>query len=219
MNVDPVRARDPEGTKRLVLDAAERLFSERGFAGTSIRDIAMASGVSHPLIQHHFATKEGLYRAVFRRCGEEFDAQYPEAEHQADRPADLGAEMTRLFHFIRDRSRLLRMVGWARLEGRDDLFPEQHRPREAMIRRIEAAQRAGLVRAEIAASTLAVMLESLIFFWIENRAKIAHCAGGALIGDEEYLAQAILLFRQGAAPASASAPDRTGSAGFARGEG
>ncbi len=86
MSIEPVRSRDPEGTKRLVLDSAERLFSERGFAGTSIRDVALASGVSHPLIQHHFSTKEGLYRAVIRRCGEEYSARFPEAA-RGDRPA------------------------------------------------------------------------------------------------------------------------------------
>ncbi|MHC5538660.1 TetR family transcriptional regulator, partial [Singulisphaera rosea] len=34
------RGRDPEGTKAAVLDAAERLFAEDGFAATSMRDIS-----------------------------------------------------------------------------------------------------------------------------------------------------------------------------------
>ena len=202
MSPESVRTRDPEGTKRLVIEAAERLFSERGFAGTSIRDIAVASGVSHPLIQHHFATKEGLYRAVLRGCGEEFSVRYPEADRAVDRPADLRDEMTRIFHFVRDRCRLMRMVGWARLEGRDDLIPQQNEHRAAMIRRIEAGQRLGTIRVDIDASTLAVMLEALIFYYIENRAAVSRCRPGQTVDDAEYLDQAIRLFQRGAAPDS-----------------
>ena len=199
MTTEPVRLRDPEGTKRLVLDAAERLFSERGFAGTSIRDIALASGVSHPLIQHHFSTKERLYRSVLQRCGAEFNSRFPEASRVTDQPIDLRHEMTRLFGFVRERPRLIRMVGWARLEGRDDLFPEQNKPREGMIRRIEAGQRAGTIRTDMDALMLGVMLEALLFFWIENRGSVAQCRAGP-IDDDAYLEKAILLFECGAAP-------------------
>lgn len=199
MTTEPVRSRDPAGTRRLVLDAAERLFAERGFAGTSIRDIAQASGVSHPLIQHHFATKEGLYREVLNRSAEEYGERFPEAA-EVDRPVDLRAEMTQLFGFVRGRGRLFRMVGWARLEGRDDLFAgKNHKPREAMIRRIEAGQRAGTVRGDIAASGLAMMLEALLFSYLENRPSGTSC-GGDPIDDDAYLEQAIRLVERGAAP-------------------
>ena len=196
MTTESVRSRDPEGTKRLVLDSAERLFSERGFAGTSIRDVAVASGVSHPLIQHHFATKEGLYRSVLRRCGEEYTARFPEA---VDQPIDVRSEMTRLFRFVRERCRLMRMVGWARLEGRDDLFSEQNKPREAMFRRIEAGQRVGVIRCDIDAPTLGLMLEALLFYWIENQGAFAQGSLG-VVDDDVYLEKAILLFGRGTAP-------------------
>ena len=199
MTTEPTRVRDPAGTRRLVLDAAERLFAERGFAGTSIRDIAQASGVSHPLIQHHFATKEGLYRSVLRRCADEYGERFPEAKSEVDRPVDLRAEMTRLFGFVRDHPRLMRMVGWARLEGRVDLFSEKdHKPRDAMIRRIEAAQRAGSVRDDIPAPVLATMLEALLFSYLENR-PIAPAGGGPVDADT-YLELAIRLFERGAGP-------------------
>ena len=197
MSTAPVRSRDPEGTKRLVLDSAERLFAERGFAGTSIRDVAQASGISHPLIQHHFATKEGLYRAVLRRCGDEYTAQYPEATNP-DQPVDLRAEMTRLFGFVLERSRLIRMVSWARLEGRDDLFAEPSKTREAMIRRIEAGQQAGTIRLDIDAPTLGMMLDALLFYYLENR-EAAAVKWGHARDDAAYLEKAILLLERGTA--------------------
>lgn len=50
---------DLTATARL-RDAAVRLFGERGFARTSVRDIAAAAGVSPALVIHHFGSKDGL---------------------------------------------------------------------------------------------------------------------------------------------------------------
>jgi AcrR family transcriptional regulator len=47
-----------------IREAALRLFAERGYAGTSVRDIASAAGVSPALLFHHYGSKEGLRTAV-----------------------------------------------------------------------------------------------------------------------------------------------------------
>lgn len=48
------------GTREVILDAAEKLFAERGFAGTSVRDIVRASESSPPSLYHFFGSKENL---------------------------------------------------------------------------------------------------------------------------------------------------------------
>jgi AcrR family transcriptional regulator len=63
----PLRTRNSERTKERILNAAERLFSQRGIDGVSVRDIAAAAGVQLALISYYFGNKQGLYRAVFRR--------------------------------------------------------------------------------------------------------------------------------------------------------
>lgn len=50
-------------TRRRIIDAAIRLFGERGFEGASTRDIAQAAGVNAPALQYYFDNKEGVYRA------------------------------------------------------------------------------------------------------------------------------------------------------------
>lgn len=55
-------------TKERILEAAERLFAEQGFAGTSLRSITAEAGVNLAAIHYHFGSKEGLIGAVFHNC-------------------------------------------------------------------------------------------------------------------------------------------------------
>ncbi len=61
----------PSGARRLVLETALRLFAERGFSGTSIRDIAKACGLQGPTIYSHFPSKEHVLAELLRIAHEE----------------------------------------------------------------------------------------------------------------------------------------------------
>lgn len=62
-------------TRDRVLDAAERLFAERGFEGTSLRAVTQAAGVNLAAVNYHFGSKEGLVAAVVRRAMSEVNAE------------------------------------------------------------------------------------------------------------------------------------------------
>jgi len=56
-----------KNVKDRLLDAAEGLFCERGFEGTSIRDIAASAGCNIASVNYYFGSKEKLYEEVWRR--------------------------------------------------------------------------------------------------------------------------------------------------------
>lgn len=59
--------RKGEITAERILDEAEALFAERGYGGTTLRDVAAAVGIRNPSLYNHFASKESLYAAVLER--------------------------------------------------------------------------------------------------------------------------------------------------------
>jgi AcrR family transcriptional regulator len=59
--------RKGERTAERILDAAESLFASRGYAGTTLRDVAGAVGLRTPSLYNHFASKDALYEAVLAR--------------------------------------------------------------------------------------------------------------------------------------------------------
>lgn len=54
-------------TAEKILQVASRLFAEKGFANSSVRDICKETGTTAPVIYYYFGSKKGLFDAVARR--------------------------------------------------------------------------------------------------------------------------------------------------------
>ncbi len=59
-----LRSQHVAATRRAVLDAARSSFGDKGYAQTSVDEIAAAARVTKGAVYHHFAGKEALFRAV-----------------------------------------------------------------------------------------------------------------------------------------------------------
>jgi AcrR family transcriptional regulator len=57
----------PAPGQRKILNSAFKLFSERGFDGVSIRDIAADAGLTNPALYRHYPSKEALGLALYRK--------------------------------------------------------------------------------------------------------------------------------------------------------
>src|ERR687898_3414167 len=54
-------------TRTRILDAAEELFMQHGFEGSSMRALTTSAGVNLAAVNYHFGSKDALIEAVFRR--------------------------------------------------------------------------------------------------------------------------------------------------------
>src|ERR1700761_7290073 len=64
----------PPDTRTRILDAAERLFADRGYRGTSIRAVTDLAGANLAAVGYHFGSKAELLAAVARRVIEPITA-------------------------------------------------------------------------------------------------------------------------------------------------
>src|SRR5579884_1887365 len=60
-----------EATRRALLDSAARLFAEKGFAATSLDEVAADARVTKGAVYHHFANKKALFEAVADQAEED----------------------------------------------------------------------------------------------------------------------------------------------------
>jgi len=72
-----IGSEETEKTRRRILEAASKLFAEKGYEGTSVREISKLSGTNISMISYYFGSKEELYRTVIREFAlfvkQEFD--------------------------------------------------------------------------------------------------------------------------------------------------
>ena len=83
-------------TVQRILDAAEVLFAQKGFAETSLRAITSRAGVNLAAVNYHFGSKEALIQAVFERYLTPFcqalDAKLEELESETRNGGDVPLE-------------------------------------------------------------------------------------------------------------------------------
>ncbi|MBW1988737.1 MAG: CerR family C-terminal domain-containing protein [Deltaproteobacteria bacterium] len=61
------RRTDKPEAKERILDAAEKLFAEKGYRAVTVREITEAAGCNIASVNYHFGSKKGLYLQVFER--------------------------------------------------------------------------------------------------------------------------------------------------------
>jgi AcrR family transcriptional regulator len=107
-----------------ILRVAVRLFSQRGFRGTTTKEIAHAAGVSEAMVFRHFATKEELYTAILdhKACALEIADPCKLVEDAVARKDDQAVfetlAVTALEHHDQDRE-FLRLLLHSALEGHE----------------------------------------------------------------------------------------------------
>lgn len=111
----PATERNPGRTRESILDAAERLFAERGFGATSLTDVGTAAGVSRGTPGYFFGSKADLWRAVLERCLAEARAAVMAGRDRAmasrEKPeVILAAVVSDYFDFLAERPNLVGLM-------------------------------------------------------------------------------------------------------------
>lgn len=163
------RRNDPEGSRASILDAAERLFLERGYAGTSMSEIAKGSGVTKSLIHHHFGSKGALWREIKRRRFADYHAKQMALFASGGPSAELLRQsMGVYFRFLRENPSTVRLMSWLQLEGERDITDMVQELRDGGIEHVTAAQNAGVIRSDVPAPFVLVTFLGFINAWFAD---------------------------------------------------
>lgn len=168
-------------TKNELLDAAERLFSERGVSNTSMMQVAEAAGVTRGAIYHHFENKLDLIYALMERVSlpvdemrDELRAQLPDEPlrqlrerslhvvHQVQHDPHMQALVNILCHkceYVEDTL----PIHLRHLSGRNECIEE-------FVKLVELAQQQGSVRTEVEPRTFVIglfaLVDGLFYNWL-----------------------------------------------------
>lgn len=206
--------RDPEATRQSILDAAQKLFVERGPKDVSTSEIAREADVTKSLIHHHFGSKESLWEEVKVR----HFRSYFEAQKQMLDAVPVGTlellhrSMETYFRFLQRHPESVRFKIWRSADDEGVCLPEEEELFDLGVRRVREAQEAGEVRADIEPIHAIKAFLSLIQNYFETRSLFCHLLGARFVDadmDERYLRDVVGIFLDGVRARPASAPSST----------
>lgn len=155
--------RDPERTRRRILEAALKEFSFRGFSGARVDAIAKRAGANKRMLYHYFGDKAGLFRAVLR-----YKIHDRQTRIEAQLPlADSASRMPLWFRQNCQDADWVRLLAWESLQtAKDTVLDEGERRRVARrgTDRTRKRQRAGILRDDVPAAFLQLAKMSLAMF-------------------------------------------------------
>lgn len=145
------RTRDAGRSRAAILDAAEHVFSERGFDATSLNEIAATARVSRATPSYFFGSKEGIYVAVLQRVFSDRQlaarAAFEPLEAWVRRPDRSGSLREALelaadgyLRFLQDRPTFVRLLQHEDLAGGRGLAITP-REQNAMVQGFEALRK------------------------------------------------------------------------------
>ncbi len=161
-------------TKRLILEAAEEEFSEKGLYGARVDVIASRAGINKGMLYQYFGNKEELYKraleSVYIRLEE------PEnliIEKHWDFKRAMEEIVRTYFNFLKDNPNYVRMVMWENLHyGRyfqeRELGNTKLNIRVELDRILQEGRKEGLIKENIDAEQIFLSLIALSFNYFSN---------------------------------------------------
>src|SRR5947199_1883879 len=167
------RSTGQEDKRRLILDAAVRVFARSGFHTSRVGDIAEEAGVAHGLLYHYFVSKDEVLETIFREnwavLVNRLDAIERSGEPAFDQLRHVAAVILRNWQHQPDVIRVL-VREIARSPEVQARIGELVKPIAAVQRIIERGQASGELRADLHPELAAVVfyggIEELLSGWV-----------------------------------------------------
>lgn len=172
--------RDPERTRRLILDAATAEFAAKGLDGARIAEIAERAGANKRMLYHYFGNKEALYLAALEATYETIRSEERRLDLENLSPVE---GMTKLLQFtwkhFQEHPEFIKMLNTENLLGarylkRSKRIAEMHSPLTEMIGDLlRRGAASGDFRPGVDPMQLYISIASLGYFYLSNRATLS----------------------------------------------
>ncbi len=192
----PALRRKGELTAERILDAAEALFAEHGYAGTTLRDVATRVDLRIPSLYNHFASKEALYAAVLERVIGPVLEILGEFNAQGASRGDPAAVIERVMLLLQRYPNLPRLVFHEALSGGHRLTPMMREWIAPVFGRasemVEASSGAGRWTPEQVPLLVLAMYHMLVGYFV-SASLFADLNGSDLLSPPMFAQQTALL--------------------------
>jgi len=176
-------------SKDKILDAAEEIFVNKGFSGSSMKSIAEKAHVAKSLLYHYFASKRELWEEVIHRRVSQ--ARLP--DRMIETVSSIVAEgldavrdkkkHTTYFEFMKNNPQFVRMLAWLNAERVFPMDPPLEM-RKQVIEKLKKLQDKGIFRNDIDPRMFVVCFMAICEMWFMSKDRISAWLGEDMNSDE-----------------------------------
>ena len=168
--------RDPDRTRRDLIDAAIAEFSEKGFSGGRVDDIAARTRTTKRMIYYYFGSKEGLFIAVIEEIYRRFNEAESELALDLERPVEaLQAVIRFIWNYYNRHPEFITLLNSENLHrgkhiSKSRRAGEYSSPAISVLDEVlgSGASR-GVFRPDVRARDLYLLIASMGYFYLSNR--------------------------------------------------
>lgn len=184
--------------EQAILDAAEYLFAEKGFAAVSMSAIARLANTSKPNIYHHFKNKNDLYLAVMRTAAMHSSALL---DQLAEGPGTFQTKLSAfaagqlgsiLAHKRRTQLILREALSGGSERGRDIAKHVVGESFSRLIAMVRKGQQEAEFRADVDPTLVALMIVSANIFFFQSTPVIHHVSGVQFTKDADVYSKGVM---------------------------
>jgi AcrR family transcriptional regulator len=171
--VKPRKRLPIEERRVLIVEAAGRLFGERGYEATRLDDVAAAAGVTKPILYRHFDSKQSLYLALLERHRDDLGSFAGAIPPQGPPEERLRIVLELWFAYVEAHSYAWKMLFRDTSGGPEiqDFRLEVHaRARAVLVEMIRSLSEVPIPRRELEplAELMSMGMASLVLWWMDN---------------------------------------------------
>ena len=171
--VKPRKRLPIEERRVLIVEAAGRLFGERGYEATRLNDVAAAAGVTKPILYRHFDSKQALYLALLERHRDDLGSFAGAIPPQGPPEERLRIVLELWFAYVEAHSYAWKMLFRDTSGGPEiqDFRLEVHaRARAVLVEMIRSLSEVPIPRRELEplAELMSMGMASLVLWWMDN---------------------------------------------------
>jgi AcrR family transcriptional regulator len=162
-----------EERRALIVEAAGRLFGDRGYEGARLDDIAAAAGVTKPILYRHFESKRALYLALLARHRDDLPSFAGAIPAEGPPEARLRAVLDVWFAYVEDHSYAWKMLfrdtgGGAEIQT--FRLAVHARARAVLVEVIRSLSEVSIPRRELEplAELMSMGMAGLVLWWIDD---------------------------------------------------
>ena len=174
-NTETISRRDPEASRRRILEAATNVFAVQGLEGARVNDIAEKAGLNKRMLYHYFGKKDALFGAVLEALYKTICEKTERLDLESGTP---NGALSRLVDFVvdyyRENPHAITLLNAENLHKASHLKTSRrirgmHRPFEEMLQCLLArGEKTGDFRQGLSGPHLYISIVGLTYYYLSN---------------------------------------------------